>query len=96
DGYTVTAPAGQFAPNAAGLYDLGGNASEWCHDYYDIRAGAASDVLRDPLGPASGRCRVVRGSSWRHGSVSELRFAWRDFAEKPRDDIGFRIARYAD
>ena len=96
DGYTVTAPVGQFAPNAAGLYDLGGNASEWCHDYYDIRAGAATDVLRDPVGPASGRFRVVRGSSWRHGSVSELRFAWRDFAEKPRDDIGFRIARYAD
>lgn len=96
DGYSYAAPVGQFAPNRAGLYDMGGNVSEWCHDYYDIPTVGAGKVLKDPMGPASGRFRVVRGSSWRHGSVSQLRLAWRDFADAPRDDIGFRVVRYAD
>lgn len=96
DGYTYAAPVAQFAPNRAGLYDMGGNVSEWCHDYYDIPTVGAGAVLKDPTGPASGRFRVVRGSSWRHGSVSQLRLAWRDFADAPRDDIGFRVVRYAD
>jgi hypothetical protein len=50
----------------------------------------------DPAGPPQGRFHVVKGPSWRSGSATELRLTYRDYAEKPRDDIGFRIVRYAD
>ena len=96
DSFAFAAPVAQFAPNRAGLYDLGGNVSEWCHDIYDIPAVSTGVSLRDPMGPERGSRHVVRGSSWRHGSVTELRLAWRDFADAPRNDLGFRIARYVN
>ncbi len=94
DGYSAAAPVGMFQKNAAGIYDLGGNVSEWCHDYYDVYSGSSTKVPSDPAGPATGKYHVVRGSSWRHGSIAELRFSYRDYTDKARDDLGFRIARY--
>jgi formylglycine-generating enzyme required for sulfatase activity len=61
DGWTFTAPVGTFKPNAWGLYDMHGNALEWCEDwfwYYDARAA------KDPQGPPFGVTRVQRGGSW--------------------------------
>jgi formylglycine-generating enzyme required for sulfatase activity len=94
DGYAKSAPVGSFKANEGGIHDLSGNVSEWCHDYYDSFAGSIENTLRDPSGPKSGDFHVVRGSSWRHGTITELRFSFRDYARKPRDDLGFRIARY--
>ena len=53
-------------------------------------------VERDPLGPEAGQFRVIRGSSWAHGTITELRLSFRDFGEEPRDDVGFRVARYLE
>jgi hypothetical protein len=39
---------------------------------------------------------LIRGSSWRSGGLSELRFAYRDFDKEARPDLGFRIARFAE
>jgi formylglycine-generating enzyme required for sulfatase activity len=96
DGYLVAAPVGSFAPTGPGFFDLGGNVSEWCEDFYDVYPNAASTLVIDPKGPATGRHHVVRGSSWRHAGVSELRLSYRDYSEKTRNDLGFRIVRYAD
>jgi formylglycine-generating enzyme required for sulfatase activity len=96
DRFAVTAPVGSFSPNAAGFYDLGGNVAEWIHDYYGQVAKASGRVDMDPVGPEKGGFHVIRGSSWRHGSVVELRLSFRDYGDKARDDIGFRIARYVD
>jgi formylglycine-generating enzyme required for sulfatase activity len=96
DGYPVTAPVGRFAPTGLGFFDLGGNVAEWCQDFYAVYPGAAKTLVKDPGGPAVGRHHVVRGSSWRHASISELRLSYRDYSEKARDDLGFRIARYAE
>jgi hypothetical protein len=55
----------------------------------------ASTLAVDPLAAGEGKLHVIRDSSWRHSSVTELRLAFRDFGEGGRDDVGFRIARYA-
>jgi formylglycine-generating enzyme required for sulfatase activity len=94
DGYPVTAPGGTFSPSAIGIYDLGGNVAEWMTDRYSV-AGSNGATLIDPLGPAEGQYHVIRGSSWRHSSISELRLAYRDFGDRGRLDVGFRLARYA-
>lgn len=93
DGFVVAAPVGSFPPSPSGLYDTGGNVAEWVHDYYDASPSNVSTV--DPLGPLAGAQHVIKGSSWAHGTVTQLRFAFRDFSDRKRDDVGFRLARYA-
>ncbi len=96
DGYIVSAPVGSFPPTGRGLFDLGGNVAEWCQDYYAVYPNAARTIVTDPAGPSTGRHHVVRGSSWRHAGVSELRLSYRAYSERARDDLGFRITRYAE
>lgn len=96
DGHAVTSNTGQFSPNARGLYDMAGNVSEWVHDIYGAVSGLSTAAETDPMGPEVGRYHTVKGSSWRHGSVVELRAAYRDFSEEPRNDVGFRVARFLE
>jgi formylglycine-generating enzyme required for sulfatase activity len=96
DGFPVTAPPGSFGANDLGLYDLGGNVSEWCHDYYAIYPYSAEKRFTDPSGPKQGVHHVVRGSSWRHAGISVLRAAYRGYSNTERPDLGFRICRYAE
>jgi|GEM_PF-2078764 len=49
DDYAGTAPAGKFPANQLGLFDLGGNAEEWCSDLFATAAGVY----------------VLRGGSWK-------------------------------
>ena len=84
---------GRFAANAAGLYDMGGNVAEWMSDFYDIpgrRQRAGSD------GPGGGRIPRDQGASWMHGTITDLRLSYRDYGTDGREDVGFRIARYAE
>jgi formylglycine-generating enzyme required for sulfatase activity len=94
DGYPGTAPVHSFALNPIGIYNFGGNAAEWVHDIYMIHASGGVD--RDPIGPGEGELHVIRGSSWQDAKVTELRLTYRDYGRKPRPDVGFRIARYAE
>jgi formylglycine-generating enzyme required for sulfatase activity len=96
DGYAATAPTGTYQANPLGLFDLGGNVAEWAHDYYSIRPQSPSELAKDPTGPAQGKYHVIRGSSWKHASISELRLSYRDYADDARPDVGFRVARYAE
>lgn len=95
DGYPVTAPVGSFPADANGLYDMAGNVAEWVHDVYDVPAPGAP-LATDPLGPPAGELHAVRGSSWAHGSITELRLSFRDYGAEGTDDRGFRIARYVE
>ena len=93
DGFSVSAPSGSFAANPLGIFDLGGNVSEWVQDYYEVGRTETEAVVEDPLGPVSGRFRVVRGPSWRGLTVTDLRMASRKFSADGDEWIGFRIAR---
>jgi len=96
DGHIVSAPVGSFKANSKGIYDLGGNVAEWVHDFYDTSITIDNSNVPNPLGPERGDYHVIRGSSWRHGSITELRLSYRDYSDKARDDVGFRIARFLD
>ncbi len=96
DGYASSAPVGSFKANALGIYDVAGNVAEWVNDLYTVPTPGMTEPLIDPLGPERGGSHVVRGSSWRHAGITELRLSYRDYSDEPRPDIGFRIARYAD
>ncbi len=93
DGYVFTAPVGSFKPNAFGLYDMHGNAWQWCSDWYGAEYYARSPI-DDPTGPDSGAVRVLRGGSWfvrPFFSRSATRY-WH--APVGRDFFtGFRVAR---
>jgi formylglycine-generating enzyme required for sulfatase activity len=51
--------AGKVA-NELGLYDMSGNAWEWC---YDRGGDYSSEAQTDPCGPARGTNRIMRGGS---------------------------------
>ena len=94
DGYAEVAPVGSFPAEASGLYDLTGNVSEFVHDYYSLQPPGPGETFVDPLGPRIGDTHVVKGSSWRSGTRTLLRAAYRDGLSNMRDDVGFRIGRY--
>jgi formylglycine-generating enzyme required for sulfatase activity len=96
DGYPVTAPAAKFKANDLGLYDLGGNVAEWCHDFYTIYPYNTHKADIDPTGPPEGKHHVIKGSSWKDASMSKLRIAYRDYSDAKRPDVGFRVCRYAE
>ncbi len=93
DNYIASAPVGTYAPNDLGLYDMSGNVAEWVNDYYEI---PSADAVVDPLGPDAGEYRVIRGSSWMHGTITDLRISFRDYGLEGRKDLGFRIGRFAE
>ncbi len=96
DGFVTTAPVESFDPNPLGIKNLGGNVAEWVHDLYAIRPVGGGQIAKDPLGPREGDFHVIRGSSWMHSTVTELRLSYRDYHQDARPDVGFRIARYLD
>ena len=81
-----THPVGQKEANPWGLYDMHGNVSEWCWDWYgDYPDGAQTD----PVGAASGNDRVLRGGNW-YNSASQARSAYR-LGLNGVDSTGFRL-----
>ena len=75
-----------------GALDMEGNALEWVADWYDPLYYKTSPP-GDPPGPAEGRARVQRGSSYRSQAIQVVAYA-RSFASpKTHDgDLGFRCA----
>lgn len=85
-----THPVGQKEPNAFGLFDMLGNVSEWCQDWFGPYSPGDQT---DPLGPPSGEGYVARSGGY-CDSAYACRAAWRGGAYQPRyshQSLGFRV-----
>lgn len=95
DAFAGLAPVKSFGAQPDGIFDLVGNASEWVHDSYVLAPRSAGKLEIDPLGgPPKSVIKTVKGSSYVSASLSELRAAFRDGTSEPREELGFRLARY--
>ncbi len=86
---TSTIEVGSYPPNPFGLYDMSGNAHEWCHDTFgEYQAGPC-------VNPAafSATRRIKRGGSFLTKSSKQLRSAYRSSYGPPfgTPGTGFRI-----
>lgn len=82
-------PVGQKKPNELGLYDMSGNAREWCLDWFDTYP-IKHQV--NPEGPISGEYRVYRGGG-RYDGKDAARVNSRDYgAPEDRSTLnGLRV-----
>jgi formylglycine-generating enzyme required for sulfatase activity len=93
DGWSATAPVGQFPAGKSpfGALDMAGNVWEWV---LDKDAPYDPSKLADPV-QTEGTQRVLRGVSWDYGSPRGARAAFRgsEGDGERYSDAGFRCAR---
>lgn len=86
---------GTKKPNALGLYDMSGNAAEWCFDHY---ADWGTGELTNPV-HWSGNGRTIRGGN-NYSLKSNISIFNRDYNDVESQGlsyaIGIRVARNAD
>ncbi|MCL2245411.1 MAG: SUMF1/EgtB/PvdO family nonheme iron enzyme [Treponema sp.] len=96
-GNQATQPAGSKQPNALGIYDMSGNVSEWCWDWfasYKDSYYSTSAAGSNPIGPPSGTERVRRGGGWSN-AVGNVRSVVRNSNTPDSANwvVGFRVVR---
>ncbi|MDQ0618654.1 formylglycine-generating enzyme family protein [Arthrobacter globiformis] len=95
DGHLGTAPVRTFPPNGYGLYEMAGNAWEWCADWF-LPKYYRNSPTDNPQGPTIGAGRVMRGGSYLcHDSYcNRYRVAARtsNTPESSSGNLGFRTA----
>jgi formylglycine-generating enzyme required for sulfatase activity len=108
-GAAGTSPVKTFPPNGYGLFDMTGNVSQWCWDWFG-RYG--KEPATDPKGPAEmdwgpvfpkepakkagveGALRILRGGHWnRTAERAACAFRLTAFPKLASTTVGFRLAR---
>ncbi len=67
-----THPVGKKEPNELGVYDMSGNAWEWCQDWYDenfYQSCIDNNIRNNPLNTEKSSTRVLRGGSFSFAAV---------------------------
>lgn len=82
--YPYTSPVGSFSANGYGLYDMAGNVSDFCNDWY---GSYNSSPQTNPTGPTSGSHWVLRGGGWGYDARG-CRVATRLFTSASRYSYG--------
>lgn len=87
-----THPVGQKLPNAWGLYDITGNALEWCEDWYHSKYDGAPTDGSAWLNGGEQKYRIIRGGSWNSGTLG-IRSATRGLLnpDGANSQFGFRV-----
>lgn len=77
------------------LYDMCGNVTEWCWDWFDMNYYSES-LTDNPTGPETGRRRVTRGGSWDDMAYrTQVKFRNYNVPESQNLRTGFRLCRNA-
>ena len=82
------------------IFDLAGNALEWCGDWYSDKYYAECKkrgVVKNPRGPETGKYRILRGGAW-YWDNSYLRGAFRhlDYPDGRDLNRGVRVVCSAE
>jgi formylglycine-generating enzyme required for sulfatase activity len=92
DGYADTAPIGSFPAGASpySILDMAGNVWEWVNDFF-VPEYYKISPFDNPLGPASGSRRGIRGGSW-FNTIDGIRTVARSSLtpDSALDTLGFR------
>jgi formylglycine-generating enzyme required for sulfatase activity len=96
DNHAGIAPVKSFSAEKNGLFDMFGNVSEWVGDYYSLNPYDSKKIHEDLVNNRPSKSNVIKGSSWKSSSVTELRASYREGLIGKREDVGFRIARNAE
>ncbi len=89
-GNTGTHIVGQKKPNELGLYDMSGNVSEWCQDWY---GSYSADPQKNPIGPATGSDHIIRsGCEGLPAWSCRISARQHDIPSRRDRDLGFRLA----
>jgi formylglycine-generating enzyme required for sulfatase activity len=86
-------PAGAQKANRLGIFDMSGNAAEWCWDWLNENP-ITQATPPDGDGPGNFAHRVIRGGGWRNNAAAcevKARGYCRPFSSV--NDLGFRVAR---
>lgn len=83
-------PVGTKQANELGIFDMGGNVSEWCQDLW---GQYQNDSQINPLGSSAGTKHVIRGGNY-FFDIRICYLSYRMFAESNYKDAfnGFRLA----